>query len=399
MTNFEELAPASRAAHAGEGTAPAADLSQPLLEPLYQSTVYTYDSLDAADRFYTEPGSSYIYYRNGTPNVGALETALAQLEGGEAAVAAASGMGILTAAVLAVAGAGDHLIADRNAYGGTYALLTNDLPKLGITCTLVDTADAGEVAAAMQPTTRAVLLESVSNPTLRVVDIAAVVAVAKASGVLTFVDNTFATPALFRPLALGADLSWHSLAKYLSGHSQAGGGIAVGSAELIAQIRGKIVRLGANLNAFDAWLCKLGLPTLVLRMRQHSANAQQVAAFLESQPSVSRVYYPGLASHPHHHTAMQLFGDAGFGGMLAFELHGGREAVQNFIERTRLIVFAPSLADVRTTLSYPAGTSHRALPPELRQQLGIGDGMIRLSVGIEDARDLIADVAWGMGEA
>lgn len=382
--------PGTKAARAAAAHDPG--VARPLVQPLYQSTVYAFDSLEQLDDVYEHRAGGHVYYRMGTPNATALELSVAGLENGAAAVAAASGMGAITAVALALAGAGDHLIADRHAYGGTHALMTQELPRLGIDVTVLDVENLAAVDAAIRPRTKAILIETLTNPTLRVADVPALVEIGRARGVPVVVDNTFTTPVLIRPLDLGADLVWHSLAKYLGGHSGGMGGIVAGRSDLIEAIRSKIVHLGANLGPFDAWMVGHGLPTLSLRMAAHGRNALDVARFLESQPAVARVLYPGLAAHPDHAVARRLF-ENGFGGMVSFSLAGGRPAAAAFLRALDLIAFAPSLADVTTTVSYPVATSHRGLPDATLDQLGIDAGLMRLSVGIEDLSDIIADLA------
>jgi cystathionine beta-lyase/cystathionine gamma-synthase len=379
----------TRAAHAA--TARSAGVAQPLVQPLYQSTVFRFDSVAQVDAVYQGEESGHVYYRMGTPNSTALEAAVAELEGAESGVAAASGMGTISALLLALAKAGDHLVADRHAYGGTYGLLTGDLPRLGIEATLVDVSDLAAVRAALRPNTRALLVETLSNPTLRVADVPGLVAVARERGIPVLVDNSFTSPVLIRPIEHGADVSWHSLAKYLGGHSSGMGGIAVGRLDLIEAARQKVVHLGASLGPFDAWMVGQGLPTLSLRVDRHSTNALAVAGFLAEHRGVSRVLYPGLPSHRDHDLATRLFGGR-YGGMIAFSVKGGRSGAEEFLRSLDLIAFAPSLADVRTMVSYPVATSHRGLPPATLQAMDIDAGLIRLSVGIEDVDDIIADL-------
>lgn len=366
-------------------------MGDPLVQPLYQSTVFTFRTVAALDAVYEQPASGHVYYRMGTPNTTALEASLADLEGGEAAVAAASGMGALASLLLGLVGSGDHLIADRHAYGGTFTLLTQELPRLGIEVSVVDVDHLAAVEAAFRPTTRALLLETLTNPTLRVPDVPALVALGRAHGAVVVVDNTFTTPCLIRPLSHGADLVWHSLAKYLGGHSGTMGGIVVGRAELIERVRSKVIHFGASLGSFDAWMVGHGLPTLPLRMRAHSDNALAVAQFLSQHPLVGRTIYPGLESHRDHQRARRLL-SGGFGGMVTFSLVGGRPAAERFLEALELIAFAPSLADVTTTISYPVATSHRGLAPAALAAMDVDEGMLRLSVGIEDVADVIADL-------
>jgi cystathionine beta-lyase/cystathionine gamma-synthase len=383
----------TRAAHAAQARDPG--VARPLVQPLYQSTVYAFDSVEQVDDVYQKDLPGHIYYRMGTPNTSALERSVADLEGGEDAVAAASGMGVLSGMLLAMVGSGDHLVADRHAYGGTHTLLTQDLPRIGIEATLVDVANLSALTAAIRPNTRAILVETLSNPTLRVSDIPAIARLGQNRSIPVIVDNTFTSPILLRPLDLGADLVWHSLAKYLGGHSAAMGGIAVGRADLIAAARAKIVHFGASLGPFDAWMVGQGLPTLALRLAAHSANALAVARFLADQPAVARVLYPGLPGHSDHGLAGRLFGGQ-FGGMVSFSLAGGRSAAATFLRALRLIAFAPSLADVTTTISYPIATSHRGLPEATLNALEIDPGLLRLSVGIEDQGDILADLRTGL---
>lgn len=389
MPDDPQDSPRTIAARAGFETDPG--LAPPLVPAIHQSSVYAFASLEALEGVYNGD-HGYIYYRNGHPNATALETALARLERAEAACVAASGMAAILAGLLSVCNHGDHIVADRNVYGGTFALLTEDLPRFGIAATLVDADDISALEAAIRPNTRALHLESLSNPTIRVADLPRLIALGKSRGLIVGVDNTFASSALMQPISHGADLVYHSLAKYASGHATAMGGALIGRRELIETARSRLIHLGATMAAFDAWLALHGLKTLGLRMRAHSENALVVARFLETHPKVKRVDYPGLPSHPHFERAAQLYRD-GTGGMMSFELHGGYPAAARFVRALAgRIPLAPSLADVGSTLSYPAGTSHRALSPEGRAAIGVTDGLLRLSVGIEDERDIIRDL-------
>ncbi|MEU3642866.1 aminotransferase class I/II-fold pyridoxal phosphate-dependent enzyme [Lentzea sp. NPDC034063] len=366
--------------------------SGPLVPALHQTTVHSYPDLASLHRVLDGEDGGNAYYRFGHYNGHVLERAVADLEGAAEAVTTASGMAALTATVLALAEAGDHVVADRNAYGGTRSLLETDLPRLGIRTTFVDAADLDEVGRALTPQTRLLLVEALTNPTLRVPDLPALVALAGRTGTTVAVDATFATPALFRPLEHGADLVWHSIPKYLGGHSAAMGGIVAGSTDLISRIRQSVVHLGATQAPFDAWMALLGLKTLPLRMRAHTRGATAVAEFLATHPAVTRVHHPSRPDHPHTGTAARLYPD-GTGGMLSFELAGGRPAVDELIRRLRpSIPLSGSLADVATTLVHPATTTHRSLPPDELEALGITDGLVRLSVGIEEPSDLIAEL-------
>ncbi len=372
-------------------------LGRPINPAIHQATVYAFSSLEEFERVYQGEAGNF-YYRNGHPNATALETVLASLEGGEACVVAASGMAAISGALLGALRAGDQIIADQNVYGGTYALLTDDLPRIGITTTFVNAQNFETIAAAIQPNTRWLHLESLSNPTVRVADLPALIELGKRHGLTVSLDNTFASPALLNPLTHGADLVFHSLAKYIGGHGAVMGGAAIGNAALIAATRAKLTHLGGTISALDAWLALLGVKTLELRMRAHCENALRVAGFLKGHAGVVSVHYPGLESHPQHALAQRLL-PKGYGGMLSFELEGGFEAASRFVSAIAPhIPLAPSLADVSSTLSHPASTSHRALTPEARAAIGIGDGLLRLSVGIEDADDIIGDLERALGE-
>jgi cystathionine gamma-synthase len=370
-------------------------MALPIIPAIHQSTVYAHPSLEALERV-LQGEHGFVYYRNGHPNGAALEAVLAQLEHAESAAVAASGMAAITAGVLALCQAGDHIVADRNVYGGTFALLTEDLPRLGIQATLVNVDDHDAVRSTIQPNTKLLHLESLSNPTIRVADLPALIDLAKDRGLLVSVDNTFASPMLMNPVLHGADLVFHSLAKYISGHATAFGGAVIGRQDLIDVARSRLIHLGGTMSAFDAWLALHGLKTLGLRMRAHTENAIKVAHFLNTHPLVRRVDHPSLPGHPHAKRTLRLFPN-GTGGMMSFELEGGYAAASRFVTSLQgRIPLAPSLADVGTTLSYPASTSHRALTPEARAAIGVTNGLLRLSVGIEDIQDIIRDLELGL---
>jgi cystathionine gamma-synthase len=383
----------TRAARSGESDV-RVGAARPLAEPLFQTTVWSFDDLAAVDDWYDgrSRDATFLYYRDGNPNPAALEHAVAALEGAEAGQSAASGMAAIAGVLLGQLKAGDHVVCDRNVYGGTITLLRRELTRFDIDATFVEPTDLAAVEAAMRPTTRVLHVESLSNPLLRCPDLAALAAIAHRGGAILSVDNTFASPALLRPIEHGADVVTHSLAKYLGGHSTAGGGIVVGRRDVVATARERLTRLGGNIGAFDAWLTVQGIKTLGLRMRAHAEGGLAVARALEGRPDVARVYYPGLASHPDSATAARLF-PSGFGGVLSFDVGSGA-AARAFLGAIGAagIPFSPSLADVRTTVSYPAGTSHRALTPEERRAIGVTDGLIRLSVGIEEGSDILADL-------
>ncbi len=381
--------PATEAAHAGE-IAPR-DLGTSVAQPIYQTTVHSFKSLKELDRVQTNPDEGWFYYRNASPNRTAFETTMARLEEAEAAVAAGSGMGAIFIALSAVLKSGDHIIADEKIYGGTFGLLTQQLPKFGIETTLVNTADELAVRAARRPTTRVLYFETLTNPTMQVSDVPALADLARQLNLYSFVDATFSTPVVCRPLQWGADIVLHASTKYIGGHSDAFGGIVAGRADIVkaADLAGRM--MGVTQGAFDAWLNVRSLKTLPLRMTAHSQNALKVAEWLEKQPAVGKVLYPGLPSHPQHELARKLMPTGLYGGMLAFELAGGPQALDPFIGALKVVQLVPSLADVTTTLSHPGLTSHRSLSAEQRANIGVKDELLRLSVGIEDLADILDD--------
>jgi len=358
--------------------------------PIYETSVFVYESLAQVDDFLAGNPDNYMYTRLGNPNTAALETLVCELEGGEAALFSASGMAAISAALLGRLNAGDHLIASRELYGTTQSLIEKELARFGIGATLVDINDLAAVEAAITPSTRLIYTETASNPLVRISDVPALAQLAKARGLKLVVDNTFLSPALYQPLADGADLVLHSTTKYLNGHSDATGGVIVGDAEWVAQARRFQINAGGSASPFEAWLTFRGAKTLALRMRAHADNAQRLAEALEAHPKVAKVHYPGLPSHPDHARAKRLF-PKGCSGMLGFTLKGGLAEVDALIQGLQRTAFAPSLAGVASSITHPGKTSHRALSAETLSSLDIHDGTIRVSVGIEDAQDIVAD--------
>jgi cystathionine gamma-synthase len=329
----------------------------------------------------TEPG--FTYAREGGPNADLLAAKIAALEGAEAGYITSSGMSAVAAIVLGLLKAGDHIVAGNQLYGRTMRLISQELPRLGFATDLVDASDPTAIERAIRPNTRMLRVEVVSNPLLRIPDIAALGAVARARGVLLVVDNTFPTPLAFRPLPLGAHIVFHSITKMLAGHSDVTLGAICGSRELTTPIRDAIVTWGLNGSPFDCWLAERGMNTLELRVARSNENAAALADFLARHPAVRRVFYPGRADHPDHAVARRLLGGQ-FGNMVTFELDGGRATVNRFMQALASIPFAPTLGDVSTIISHPAVTSHRGLTAEAREALGIREGTIRVSVGVEE---------------
>ena len=383
----------TRAVHAGE-RAPRPDFT-PVVTPIYPSVGYLYDDMDDLDAIFAGAREGYVYTRYGSPTVTAFETAVADLEEGETALAFASGMAAIHAAVIALGlRAGTAALVAQDVYGATYALFNRLLATQGVDVHFVDMANLGaveEACAAYSP--RLLFCETISNPLLKVADVAALARLAHDCGAALVVDNTFATPYLCRPLSLGADVVIHSATKYIGGHGDALGGVVVTSSERRHAMYEVLKMTGANLGPHEAWLLMRGLKTLPLRMARHCANALQVANGLARMGGVVRVIYPGRHDHPGHRLATRLFGGRGYGGMVAFELRDAdQEEVFRFFEGLQLCLPATTLGDVYTLVLYPAHSSHRALSEAARTEIGIGRGLVRMSVGIEAVEDILADV-------
>jgi cystathionine gamma-synthase/methionine-gamma-lyase len=363
--------------------------------PIWPSVGYLYDSLDELDAVFAGQQPGFVYSRYSGPTLAAFEQAVASLEAAPAAQAFASGMAALHAALLA-AGArqGTTVVAALDLYGATYSLLTGLLSSLGVQTILVDSADPEAVEAALVEAHPPLLLvETISNPLLKVADIPRLAELAHAAGALLLVDNTFATPYLFNPFPAGADLVIHSATKYLAGHGDVLAGVAATSQEFKARLFELNKLTGATLGPFEAWLALRGLKTLPLRVERQCRTASQLAGWLLNHPRVARVNYPGLPGHPQHALAASLFGGRGFGGMLSFEIAGaGKSEVYRFMEALQLCLPATTLGDIYSLVLHPASSSHRSLTPQERQRIGITDALVRLSAGIEDPADLLADL-------
>jgi cystathionine gamma-lyase len=369
---------ATRAIHAGQDADPATGAT---VVPIYATSTYTQAG----------PGQhkGYEYSRSGNPTRTALETCLASLEGGERGLAFASGLAATTA-VLSVLKPGDEVAAAADLYGGTFRLLERVFKPWGLVARYTDDPSPAGFAKIITPATKLVWIETPTNPLLQLLDIAAIAEIAHKAKALFAVDNTFASPYLQQPLKLGADLVIHSTTKYLGGHSDVVGGAVVGSKELLQPIAFYQNAAGGVPGPFDAWLTLRGIKTLAVRMERHCANAGQLAAWLTKQPQVERVYYPGLAEHPGHELAKRQMRD--FGGMISLRLKGGAEAARKFLPRTKLFSLAESLGGVESLVCHPATMTHASIPVALRTARGVDDGLIRLSVGIEDADDLQEDL-------
>jgi cystathionine beta-lyase/cystathionine gamma-synthase len=378
----EEKRLETRLVHAGE---PHPRPEGAVTIPIYQSV--TYESMGGEASYH-----AIRYARlNNTPNHVALHAKLAAIENAEAALVTASGMAAISTALLAVLGQGDHLLAHKTLYGGTHDLLTRDFPALGIEFDSIDATDSSDWESKLKPNTKAIYVETLTNPLVEVADLEAVVAFAKRHNLVSMIDNTFASPVNFRPAEHGYDLSLHSATKYLNGHSDVVAGAIIGRADLVEAATRKLNHFGGTLDPHACFLLHRGLKTLALRVRFQNASALEIAHFFDQHPAVERVSYPGLPSHPQHARAKALLD--GFGGMLSIELRGGREAADRFMRRVTVGVNAPSLGGVESLLSRPAAMSHSGLTPEERAAVGVSEGLIRISIGIEATEDLIDDFA------
>jgi cystathionine beta-lyase/cystathionine gamma-synthase len=378
---------ASRAVHAGRELV----ARSPLAPDLSPAAVHVYMDLDDYEAVARGDRPGHYYGRNSNSNRSMLEQAVAELEGAEAGVATASGMAALHMAILALAPRPVTIVATRELYGGTLALLRQDLEPAGYETNFIDMTDLDAVGSALDGAGLA-LVETITNPLCSLPDVEAIAALARDRGVPLLVDNTFATPILFRPLEVGATAVMHSATKYIGGHSDLIAGVVVGTKDVTSAARARSIRTGSTLGPFDAWLALRGLRTLEVRMRRHSDNGLALARALRGMPGVARVYHPALEGSPSREVAQRLMPE-GTGGMLAFDLDGGRAAVQRMLSRFQMVTFAASLGGVETTISYPEITSHRGLSPAERAELGVGPGTIRVSAGIEAADDIIADFA------
>ncbi|MBC7260264.1 MAG: PLP-dependent transferase [Chloroflexi bacterium] len=384
---------ATRAVHAGER--PTRPACTPVVTPIYNSVTYVYPDMELLDQAFEDPTAGFVYTRHGNPTCAAFEAAVASLEGGEGAVSFASGMAAIHAALLAAgAQAGTDVLAARDLYGATTALLSRFFTALGVHVHFADFTDISTVRRmlnAVRP--RVLLLETVSNPLLRLADIGRIAELAHSVDATVIVDNTFATPFLVRPLEMGADYVVHSATKYLSGHGDVLAGVVVSSKDNCAVLRDVAKTIGGVLGPNEAYLALRGLKTLPLRLERQCKTAAWVAAWLEAHPKVERVYYPGLKSHPQNDLARSLFAGGLYGAIVSFVIAGaGKRRVFKFLESLELCAPATTLGDLYTLALYPAHSSHRALTAAQRAALGISDGLVRLSVGIEDPDDIIADL-------
>ena len=368
-----------------------------LAMPIYQTSTFIFDSAEQGGRRFALEEAGYIYTRLGNPTTTVLENKIAALEEGEAAVATSSGMGAISSTLWTVLKAGDHVVTDKTLYGCTFALMCHGLTRFGIEVTFVDTSNLDEVKNAMKKNTRVVYLETPANPNLKIVDLEALSKLAHTNpNTLVIVDNTFATPYMQKPLKLGADIVVHSVTKYINGHGDVIAGLVITNKELADQIRfvGLKDMTGAVLGPQDAYYIIRGMKTFEIRMERHCKNAKKVVEFLNKHPKIERVYYPGLKTHPGHEIAKKQMKD--FGAMISFELKGGFEAGKTLLNSLKLCSLAVSLGDTETLIQHPASMTHSPYTKEEREAAGITDGLVRLSVGLENVEDIIADLEQGL---
>lgn len=379
-------ADATRAIHVGEGRPGEAG---PVAVPIVRSSTFTFASTEQMKRWAEGRSRAYIYTRYGNPTLAVAERKLAELERAEAAVVTASGMAAISSALLAVLGQGDELIATRQLYGGTYRLMRDILPRFGIRTRFVGT-DLKDAARYLNPFTRALYVETPTNPTLRLVDLRQAAAFARRHRLVALIDNTFATPVLQKPLEAGFDLVLHSATKALGGHSDLLGGVVAGSRRWVERVREMVIYLGGCMDPSAAYLLIRGLKSLAVRVERQCQTALAVARFLADHPKVARVHYPGLPSHPDHRLARRQMRD--FGSMLAFDLKGGLAAARRFCDRVRVFRLAASLGGTESLVVLPAYTSHYRMSAEELREAGVAAGTVRVSIGLEDPADLIADL-------
>ena len=368
-----------------------------LAMPIYQTSTFIFDSAEQGGRRFALEEAGYIYTRLGNPTTTVLENKIAALEEGEAAVATSSGMGAISSTLWTVLKAGDHVVTDKTLYGCTFALMCHGLTRFGIEVTFVDTSNLDEVKNAMKENTRVVYLETPANPNLKIVDIEALAKIAHTNpNTLVIVDNTFATPYMQKPLTLGADVVVHSVTKYINGHGDVIAGLVITNKALADQIRfvGLKDMTGAVLGPQDAYYIIRGMKTFEIRMERHCKNARKVVEFLNNHPKIERVYYPGLETHPGYEIAKKQMKD--FGAMISFELKGGFEAGKTLLNSLKLCSLAVSLGDTETLIQHPASMTHSPYTKEEREAAGITDGLVRLSVGLENVEDIIADLEQGL---
>ncbi|MGB9683832.1 MAG: trans-sulfuration enzyme family protein [Candidatus Bathyarchaeales archaeon] len=382
---WEKTGFSTKAVHGGEKLEKGS-----VATPIYETSVFAFTSTKELINVISEKTEGYLYTRFDNPTVRAVERKIAVLEGSEDAAAFSSGMAAITTTLLTLVSKGDHVVASRDLYGGTLTFLQELLPRFDIEINLVDTANLNQVKEAIKKNTRVVYAEIPTNPTLKIVDLSRLAALAKKHSITTVIDSTLATPYNLTPIKFGIDVIVHSATKYLGGHNDVTAGIVCGSREFIQKLKKTRKILGGTLDPMAAWLLLRGLKTLALRMERHNRNGMQIAQFLAKHPKIAKVYYPGLPSHPQHRLAKKQM--RGYGGVVSFEIKGDFEKTVQFVESLKLCLLAASLGGTETLATQPATSSHYFITPEQRRKLGITDQLVRLALGIEDPEDIIADL-------
>ncbi len=389
--DWSDYAPATRAVRAGQIRTEESEHA----EPIFATSSFCFASAREAAESFSGSRRRNVYSRFTNPTVRTFQERLAALEGGESCIATASGMSAILATCMTLLQSGDHIVSSTGVFGATHSLFNNYLGKLGIPTTWVSPTDTAAWRRALRPETKLLYLETPTNPLTEISDIAAIAAIAREQGAWLVVDNCFCTPALQRPLELGADLVIHSATKYLDGQGRCVGGAVVGDAETVGeQVYAFLRTAGPSMSPFNAWVFLKGLETLELRMRAHCANADAVARWLVEHPAITHVYYPGLPDHPQHLLAQRQ--QSGFGGVVAFEVVGGQEGAWQVIDSTRMLSITANLGDAKTTITHPASTTHGRLSAEQRAEAGIGEGLVRVAAGLESPDDIRADLARGL---
>ncbi len=377
----------TKSVHGGEERDPSTGA---VSTPIYETSVFAFSSTNELVDVVGEKKDGYVYTRFANPTVRSVERKMSELESTEDAAAFASGMAAISTTILTLVSSGDHVVSTRDLYGGTLGFFKNVLVKFGVGVSLVDTVHLGEMRSAIQKNTKVLFAETPTNPTLKIVDLPSVAKLAKKYGLTTVVDSTFASPYNLRPVESGIDIVVHSATKYLGGHNDVTSGVVCGNRSFIRKLREMRKPLGGTLDPHAAWLVLRGLKTLGLRMEKHNSNGLDVAMYLEKHPKVKKVYYPGLPSHPQHLIAEQQM--KGFGGVVGFEIDGDLGATMKFVESLKLCAMAPTLGGTETLVTQPVTSSHYSVGADERKKMGITDQLVRLSLGIEDSEDIIADL-------
>jgi len=383
----EDAGFSTKSVHAGETRDPQ---TGSVITPIYETSVFAFSSTKELIEVIGGGAAGYVYTRYGNPTVRAAEKKIAELEDAEDAAVFSSGMAAITTTLFTLVSSGDHVVSTRDLYGGTLEFFKNILPKFGVEVSLVEAANFNEIASSMRTNTKVIYAETPTNPTLKIVDMAKIAKLAEKKGLTAVVDSTFASPFNIKPIRLGVDVVVHSATKYLGGHNDLTAGVVCGSSDIIPKLKEMRKNLGGTLDPFAAWLLLRGLKTLGLRMEKHNSNGMQVAKYLAKHPKVKRVYYPGLRSHPQHSIAKKQM--KGFGGVVSFEVNGSSEKTMKFVENLKLCSLAASLGGAETLVTQPTASSHYFVEEKMRKEAGITDQLVRLALGIEDSKDIIADL-------